>query len=276
MLLKVTMRLRCSFNTLYLLMAILVLTFGLSLAEDKAPFSGKINADNINLRADATISALVLCNLNKGERVDVVSESYDWYKIRLPRNAPAYIKNTLVSCISYTDNQVITQGPKICTSAKVLKDRVNIRALPNESSPIIGIADKNEVINIVLEKIGWFKIEPIQNSFGWVHKKFIDKFIEPVQPEPPKQEAPQEIIAPKQIPEDNTVFIGRVMPYGIVLWRIATHKLITSDNKIFLLKGNRLSLNALNYQKVKVIGKIISPANKKYPVVEVEIIEVIN
>jgi len=88
------------------------------------------------------------------------------------------------------------------------------------------------------------------------------------------------IKTPKDIqekaPESNILLTGIVKPYGIVFKRIATHKLITPDEKIYLLKGNRTSLNALNYHKVKVTGKIISPQNAKYPIIEVKIIEVAN
>jgi uncharacterized protein YgiM (DUF1202 family) len=117
---------------------------------------------------DSTVSSAVICVLNKGERVEVTLELYDWYKIRLPKAAPAYIKKNMAACLSYT-----TQ--KYCESAKVIKNSVNIRLSPNESSPIIGKAVKDEIINIQQEKGGWYKIYPIINSYGWIHKKFINK-----------------------------------------------------------------------------------------------------
>ncbi len=265
-------------NILYSLVAIFTLTFSLSYAVEKTPFRGEINTDKVNLRVDATTSAAVISTLNKGERVDVLLEFYDWYKIRLPQSAPAYIKKTLAGCINYaqanpSDIQPNVQLPEKCLSAKVLGDRVNIRLLPDIASAIIGIADKNEVVNIVADQKQWFKIEPVQNSFGWVHKKFVSRFAgletgcASVEATPQKKDSPVSL-------EDNIVLTGKIMPYGIVFGRKATHKLVTEDNKIFLLKGNRTTLNALNHQKVKVIGKVISPANKKYPVVDVGIIEV--
>ena len=119
------MRLRYPLGILYLTAAILAVFFSFAYAEEKIPFLGEINADNINLRADATTTAAVIYTLNKGERVDVVAEFYEWYKVRLPKNVPVYIKKSLAICINYVSEATVT-GPalKQCSSAKVLKDRV--------------------------------------------------------------------------------------------------------------------------------------------------------
>ena len=151
---------------------------------------------------------------------------------------------------------------------------MNIRAKPSEISPIVGIADKNEVLNITADAGNWYKIEPIQNSFGWIHKKFVSKAIIP--PEPPPAPLLQEKIAVPENQEGNLILTGTVEPYGIVFMRPATHKLITPGNKTFLLKGNRSSLNALNHQKVKVTGKLLKSLKGEYPVVEVKVIEVLS
>lgn len=132
-------------------------------------FQGEVNSANINVRSDATVSSEIICALGENYRVEVILELYDWYKIRLPQNAPSYIKKNLTACIniqSATENR--------CKNAKVLKDKVNIRLRPNGASPIIGVIEKNEVVNILNEKGGWYKIEPAQNSFGWINKRFVN------------------------------------------------------------------------------------------------------
>jgi len=99
--------------------------------------------------------------VNKDQPVAVVKELYEWYKIRLPKIAPSFIKKDLVILI---DNK----------TAKPIKDSVNIRLNPDDSSPILGKLGKNEVI-VIVENMGeWYKIEPINESFGWVNKKFVN------------------------------------------------------------------------------------------------------
>ncbi|MDD5477004.1 MAG: SH3 domain-containing protein [Candidatus Omnitrophica bacterium] len=233
-----------------------------------AAFSGQINADNINARVDATVGSAVICSLPKGQLVEVVSEAYDWYKIRLPKEAPSYVKKDLVECI----NPDPVTSPGKCLTAKVIKDRINIRLGPSESTWILGKADKLTVVNILAQESGWYKIQPIYQSYGWVNKKFISKEITL----PKKQKAAE--LSAKDIPSHGDLLVveGTVTPYGVILWRKATHKLVTSDNKIYFLKGNRKSLDSLNYHKVKVTGKLISPAASKYPIIQIDIIEALS
>lgn len=230
-----------------------------------AAFSGQINEDNINARVDATVGSAVICSLPKGQLVEVVSEAYDWYKIRLPKEAPAYVKKDLVECI----NPDPAANPEKCLSAKVIKNRINIRLGPSESTWILGKADKLTVVNILGQESGWYKIQPIYQSYGWVNKKFVGKEITLT-----KEEAR---LPAKDIPSGELLVVeGTVTPYGVILWRKATHKLVTSANKIYFLKGNRKSLDSLNYHKVKVTGKLISPAANKYPIIQIDIIEALN
>ena len=240
-------------------------------------FQGEINANNINIRSDSTVGSKIICIANKGEPVEVIRESYGWYKIRLPKTAPSFIKKNLVGLVDEK-------------TAKVIKDNVNIRLRPDESSPILGKADKNEVINILEEREEWYKIEPLNNSFGWVNKKFVDKEVKLAQEISASTKGgcasgakggsafggkKENKIMDEKVSQDESVTIeGIIKPYGKVIKRIATHKLITADNNVFLLKGNKGSLDSLNYHKVKVTGKLINPKDKKHTIIEIQRIEV--
>jgi uncharacterized protein YgiM (DUF1202 family) len=239
----------------------------MALSGENPVFLGEINADNINVRNDATVNSKVICTLKKGDRVTVISESYDWYKIRLPKKAALYIKADFAECTKY--QEVAPADRNTCLKARVLSNRVNIRTSPDDSGAIVGVADKDEIVDVKGKTQGWFRIDPTPKSFAWVHKKFLNKTTvkEPlVQKIKEREEMP--------LPAEDIILKGRITPYGIVFKRVATHKLITPDNKIFLLKGDKAALNALSRSKVKVAGKIISPFGAKYPVVEVSAIEV--
>jgi len=240
-------------------------------------FQGEINANNINIRSDSTVSSTIICIANNGEPVEVMRESYGWYRVRLPKTAPSFIKKNLVTIIDEK-------------TAKVIKDNVNIRLKAGESSPILGKADKNEVINILEERGEWYKIEPLNNSFGWVNKKFVNKADTINKKEEVK--LAQEISAKggpasgwkkenkiadeKASQEENATIEGIIKPYGKVIKRIATHKLITADNNILLLKGNKGSLDSLNYHKVRITGKLIHPKNQKHTIIEILKIEALD
>ncbi len=271
--------------------------FKICSAEIVYPFQGEVNVNNINVRCDSTTSSQIICTVNKGDLVDVILELYEWYKIRLPQTAHSYIKKSMADCINYktiaSAEANVLAGTKIqCQNAKILKKRVNVRLRPNESSQILGIVNKNEVINILEEKGEWYRIEPIQNSFGWIHKRFVNKvnIVNPARKNfsngvnkaddtklvQKLEENDKNKISGVFGLEENIVLEGIIKPYGKIIKRIATHKLITQDNKTFLLKGNKKSLDALNYHKVKIIGKRISSPKQKYSTIEVKILEVIN
>lgn len=135
-------------------------------AQDTFPFKGEVNSNGINIRSDSTPNSQVICTLNKAEQVEVVREFFEWYKIALPGKAPSYIKKRFVACADE-----VLDGP--CKSGRVINDRVNVRLRPDESSAILGKVNKTDTLVILGEENGWYRIEPVVNSFGWIHKKFI-------------------------------------------------------------------------------------------------------
>jgi len=215
-------------------------------------FEGEVNADGVNIRSDSTTSADIICTADKGVRLAVLSKLYEWYKIRLPRNAPAFINKDFV---------IVEQG----NTGRILKDNVNIRLGPDTSSPILGRFGQDASVNI-LEEIGeWYRIEPPENSFGWIHGTFVNKAPEKkaIPAAQKKKEAALEVITAEGILRTKTIT------------RIATHKLIGQDNIIYLLKSRGENLDSFNNRKIKVTGKLENPAAKN-PIIEVEKIEALD
>lgn len=245
-------RLKPALLSLFFLLCVSVIAF----SQNLIPFQGEVTADNINIRSDTTVGSNPICTVRKGTRLEAVSELYDWYKVKLPSVAPSYVKKDLFECINY-ENIPLTQTevkPR-CLNAKAIKNSINVRLKPSESSVILGKISKNEVVNVTGSKDGWYRIEPLANSYGWIHKKFL---------------APAQSIAKVEPPDQDTVtVVGVIKPYGIIFKREATHKLICPGNKIYLLKGNKAGLDSLNHHKVKVSGKVIDSKREKYPIIEI-------
>ena len=235
---------------------------GIAFAQDFQKFNGEITSDNINIRTDSTVGSDIICALKKHDKVEVTAELYDWYKVRLPKNAPSFVKKSFFKCMpSQAQHSLSAAAPargNACASATAINDKINVRFKPSENSQILGKVKSNEIVNVVSDSEGWLKIEPIRDSFGFVNKKFVNKLsATPPVPEQPSQEL--------------VVVTGIVQPYGKIFGRKATHKLV-SEEKTYLLKGNKQSLDSINYQKVKVTGKINDP-KQKYPIIEVASIE---
>lgn len=259
-------------------MTVAILFFLLSIcrissAQVFEPFQGEVTGNDIKVRSDSTVGAEAVCALNKGDKVEVIAQLYEWYKIRLPKNAPAYIKKSFLECLSNktaepVGSPVQAEAKKECASARLTGDRVNIRLHPNTASAILGVVDKNEVVNILEDAQQWCRIEPVANSFGYINKSFVNN-IAPLETKIVKKTGKIAVM------EEGVIIIGTVAPYGSFFSRAASHKITTEDNKIFLLKGEKKSLDAVSLKRVKVTGKIIDAA-KKHPLVEVKILEVVN
>jgi uncharacterized protein YgiM (DUF1202 family) len=234
-----------------------------------------VNSDNINVRCDSTVGSCVICKLNKGALVDVVGQLYGWYKIRLPKNAPSYIKRNLVEILN--SNTMPSKGLPIVDkspnemSARVAKDKINIRLGPNESFTIVGKADKDEILKISMAVGEWYKIEPTENCFGWINKKFIEEKAQPV------IERKEATIEAKVILTDKDILAveGIIRANGMFFKRIATHKLIDADGKVYQLKGDKSLLNFYTGYRVRITGKITPSPKRESSLIEANKIELI-
>jgi len=236
----------------------------------KGLFSGEINEDKVNVRVDSTIASEVICRLNRTDVVEVVRESYDWYKIRLPKQVPSFVREDLV--LKTNDK-----------SGKVLKENVNVRLHPSEGAPIIGKADKDEAVDIAGEKSGWLQISAVERSFGWIHKKFVNKITAAVPPSPTQKivKAPATSPEPEKIvistAQDGMIVVeGIVEPRGKIFKRKSSHKLVAPGNKMFFLKGNIANLNAVCYHKVRVTGTLIPSGQETSPEIEITKLEILD
>lgn len=216
------------------------------------PFSGKVNSDNINLRAEPSVNSESITRLKEGSRVKVIAERFDWYKICLPQNTICFVSR------KYVKGGMITA------------DKVNLRALPSESAAILGQVNKEEKVEIVKTELEWYGIlAPFESAFGWVHKKFIDYYVEEIKRGiEPKEGNKEEKITP--------LACGIIKPMGIFYKRRGSHKLIIGGKIAYYLQSEDKSLldNYSGY-KANIFGKRIETPGQKTPLVTVEKVEII-
>ncbi|MEW6074676.1 MAG: SH3 domain-containing protein [Candidatus Omnitrophota bacterium] len=241
--------------------------FGICAAEDFVPFRGTVTSDGIHIRSDSTVTAPVICDVGKGDSLDVLAQLYEWYRVRLPRSAPSFIRKDLVT-------------KETGSVATIIKERVNVRLEPNESSPIIGRAVKGEEINIVADAQGWYKIEPVAKSSGWIHRRFVQKAIQPAPAEAvplTQREAKETHKEPSRTPEEaggrSFSVEGIVRPQGIFFNRKATHKIVDSSGNEYLLRCDKQTLNQFNNYRVRLSGTLRTLPGYTHPLIEVKKIE---
>ena len=124
---------------------ILFASAGVLRAQEKFPFFGEVNTEDINVRSDSTTTSLGVFSLKKGQQVEVFSEFFEWYKIYIPEYVSVYVSSGYAECIKYKEDPEI--AVKSCLSARITADRINIRSSPDKSGAILGSANKNTFVS---------------------------------------------------------------------------------------------------------------------------------
>jgi len=252
-------------------------------------FIGEVTVDGLNLRAGFSTNFEILAKLNTGDKVLILSKESDWYKIKLPPQAEAYVAKP------YIDQSG--------TAAFSKADNLNIRAGAGLSFSTIGQINKTEEIIVVGEEEDWLTIIPPAGTTGWVHSAYIklldldiakyqdiekallEERLKPVIVEAEVEEFPEiaevaegtaEELKLKTTEESEGVPYlanGQLVSSGRFFGRHGTHKLLENGLTIYHLQSDRYDLNLYRSYQVKIWGEIINTDKKNIPLVEVTKIE---
>ena len=135
----------------------------------------EVNTDGLNVRTGPSTSYATIGKLNKGTRVEVISESAGWSKINY-NNKTAYVSSGYLKAVSTstpdTKPEDTTQQYK---EIKVVNtDGLNVRKGPSTSYESIGKIDKGTRVEVISESDGWSKIN-YKNTTAYVATKYLDK-----------------------------------------------------------------------------------------------------
>jgi len=122
---------------------------------------GRIKKEGINIRVDSTVNSLSLGKLKKNERVEVIGEKYEWYRILLPSRFHCFVASRYLKRLKKDQAKCITSS-------------VNIRYQPSLKSIVVGKLEKNNIVKIQEYRKDWSKISCYPYSYGWVHKNFVE------------------------------------------------------------------------------------------------------
>ena len=125
------------------------------------PFTGRVSADHVNIRAGQSNNFESLGVAHKGDELVVVGKQYSWYKVRLPEGASLFVKMDYVKLLAVD-------------VAQVTADRVNIRARANTTAAIVGQLVRGDQFFIKENKNDWLWIRPLAKANGWIREDFLE------------------------------------------------------------------------------------------------------
>lgn len=133
-----------------------------------APSTAVVNRNHVNIRAQATMTAEIIAQLQKGEAVTVLEtaknpgasgdEPAAWSKIALPADTPVWV-----------------YAPSIDPATKTVRVRkLNVRAGPGSNFSAIGSLTKGTVVSDIRVLDQWMEVTAPSSSFAYVAAQFLD------------------------------------------------------------------------------------------------------
>lgn len=151
------------FRTIIIVIA--VLTISLTGIQTFADSNKKIvDTNNLNMRSGPGLTYDVLKKLKKGEEVEVLGSSGDWYEIK-HQNETGWIASWL------TTNQ--NQEQKT-TSIVSQVDSLNVRISPSIGSAVLERMNTGDEAVMTSQEGDWARIE-FNGTNGWVYKEYIEE-----------------------------------------------------------------------------------------------------
>ncbi|MBT3380048.1 MAG: SH3 domain-containing protein [Lentisphaerae bacterium] len=137
--------------------------------EQVAPRVGTVTATVLNVRARPARHYETVAQLRRGDEVQIVDETDDWYEIVLGTQAKAWIAARFVG-----------------EGAAITGSRVRVHSGPGLVFTTFAYVNKDDKVELIGEAVnGWQRIAPPAAATAWISKGFVDI------PEPP----PVEVVA---------------------------------------------------------------------------------
>ena len=131
--------------------------------------TGTVNASSLNVRSGASTKNSVIGSLNRGAKVEIVSTSNGWHKIKF-KNGYGYVSADYIKVNgSSTSNNNSSVSERI---GKVNASALNVRSNPSIRNSVIGTLSRGSKVTIVSTSNGWHKIK-YKNGYGYVSADYI-------------------------------------------------------------------------------------------------------
>ena len=117
-----------------------------------------VNTDSLNVRSGPSTSYSKLGTLSKGSKVEVISESNGWSKIKY-NGKEAYVSSMYLSDNASNDNNAENDSNESLEIKIVNTDSLNVRSGPSTSYSKLGTLSKGSKVEVISESNGWSKIK---------------------------------------------------------------------------------------------------------------------
>jgi uncharacterized protein YgiM (DUF1202 family) len=129
------------------------------------PFIGRIQVSNaLNVRSSAKMDAEVLGRIKAGEKVVVMEEDGEFYKVQYPKQLQTWLASWLLLGNGASEKDVIS------------RNEVNVRSGPGMHFPVVARLVKGSDVQVLeINKDKWARIGVPTDAMAWVASKYVVK-----------------------------------------------------------------------------------------------------
>lgn len=133
-----------------------------------------INANTLNVRSGASTKHQVVTKIKKGNKVTILDTKSGWYKIKTANNKTGWVSGNYIKITSSQSNKPSNPSVSKKETGKVINaNTLNVRSGASTKYSIVTKIKKNDTVEILEKKSGWYKIKVSNGKTGWVSSKYI-------------------------------------------------------------------------------------------------------
>ncbi|WP_208559647.1 N-acetylmuramoyl-L-alanine amidase [Marinilactibacillus kalidii] len=151
-----------------LFITIIVLIIGIAVASTIALANANsviVKASSLNVRIGPGLSYDVMTQVNENQRLNVLDEENQWYKVRLSNDQVGWVAGWLVE-----NDEITSENQKY---GRVTGKEVNIRQYATTDSAIMGTVFENAELSILFEENDWYQVLYL-GKVAWIHKDYVE------------------------------------------------------------------------------------------------------
>ncbi|MEG2246940.1 MAG: SH3 domain-containing protein, partial [Peptostreptococcaceae bacterium] len=133
-----------------------------------------VTATSLNVRSGPSTNSSVIGSLKLNEKVEVISESNGWSKVKY-NGKEGYVSSTYLKDTDGGGSVTPDPTPDPIKTKVVTATSLNVRSGPSTSSGVIGSLKQNQVVEVISENNGWSKIK-YNGTDGYVSSTYLEDY----------------------------------------------------------------------------------------------------
>ena len=124
--------------------------------------------EDLNLRKGASTEYNITHVLNKGEEINIISESNGWYKVKTSDEQVGWSYGKYIEASNEEKEEANAKKGQVTVN-------LNFRKGPSMEDEIIYVHEVGTELKVLSQEGDWYKVKTSDNKIGWSYGKYINE-----------------------------------------------------------------------------------------------------